>query len=229
MRINDVGEAISKNKRSHARKAGRRSASSSSTSGRNPIDRMGTEKLFSPNENIFRKGQSARHIYKVKFGCIRTYANLSDGRRVVSAFYFPRNYFGLEVRDKHIISAEAITPSMVLVIRRQALTLRATTDIVVAKHLLAITNVELQRAQNHSLLLRNKSAHERVANFLFELKKRNRRKEVDLLMSRQDIADHLNLKIETVSRALTRLEKKSAISFLTHRRIAVHIRQLWAT
>ena len=164
---------------------------------------MGTEKLFSRNENIFRKGQSARHIYKVKFGCIRTYANLSDGRRVVSVFYFPRNYFGLEVRDKHIISAEAITPSMVLVIRRQALTLRAATDIAVAKHLLAITNVELQRAQNHSLLLRNTSAHERVVHFLFELKKRNRRKEVDLLMSRQDIADHLNLKIETVSRALT--------------------------
>jgi CRP-like cAMP-binding protein len=162
-------------------------------------------------------------------GCITNTLGFDLRQAQVSAFYFPRNYFGLEVRDKHIISAEAITPSMVLIIRRQALTLRAATDIAVAKHLLAITNVELQRAQNHSLLLRNKSAHERVANFLFELKKRNRRKEVDLLMSRQDIADHLNLKIETVSRALTRLEKKSVISFLTHRRIAVHIRQLWAT
>ncbi len=87
-----------------------------------------------------------------------------------------------------------------------------------------ITNVELQRAQNHSLLLRNYS-DERVGNFLFEMKKRNRRKEVDLLMSRQDIADYLNLSLETVSRAFTRLENKSAISLLTPQRVAIHFRK----
>ena len=87
--------------------------------------------------------------------------------------------------------------------------------------MLHITSLELQRAQNHSLLLRNYS-EERVGNFLFEMKKRDRRREVELLMSRQDIADYLNLSLETVSRAFTRLEKNSAISLLTPQRVAVN-------
>ena len=72
--------------------------------------------LFSRKERIFRKGRSARHIYKVEFGCIRTFTKLNDGRRLVIAFYFPGDYFGLEMQAKHNVSAEAITPSMVRII-----------------------------------------------------------------------------------------------------------------
>ena len=92
------------------------------------------------------------------------------------------------------------------------------------QQLLEITDIELRRAQNHSLMLSG-SADERVANFLFEMKKRNRQKEVDLLMSRQDIADHLHLAIESVSRTFARLEELSVVSLLTHRCVAVHIRK----
>ncbi len=185
---------------------------------------MGIEKLVSRKQLIFRNGQSASHIYKVVSGCICTYANRSDGSRLIIGFYFSGDYFGLELRKKHLVSAEPITPSLVLVIRRRALAAHAANDLAVAKHMLAITNAELQRAQNHSLLLRN-SAHKRVANFLFEMKQRNRRKEVELVMSRQDIADYLNLTIETVSRSLKKLKRKSAISRVTTRSVTVHLRK----
>ena len=190
----------------------------------NTIDRMGSEKLLSRDETIFRKGQSAAAIYKVESGCIKTYSNLRNGRPMIIAFYFPGDYFGLELRKRHIISAETITPSMVIVISKKTLISLAANGVSVAENMLAITNVELQRVQNHSLLLRN-SAYERVANFLFEMKQRNRRKEVDLFMTRQDIADHLNLTIETVSRTLKRLRRKSVISNLTWRRVTVHLRK----
>jgi CRP/FNR family nitrogen fixation transcriptional regulator len=216
---------VSKSKKSLVRRNGRRPELPISRSGRNPIDRLGIETQFSRNEKVFRKGQSARHIYKVIFGCVRTFIKLSDGRRLINSFYFPGDYFGLEMHKKHILSAEAATPSMALVIGKKALTSRAATDIAVSKYMLNITNVELQRAQSRSLLLRN-SIDDRVANFLFEMKKRNqRKKDVDVLMKRQDIADHLNVTIETVSRALTRLENKSAISFRTHRRIVLRFRK----
>jgi CRP/FNR family nitrogen fixation transcriptional regulator len=216
---------ISKSKKYFVRWSGKRPATPIPMSGRNPIDRLGIETLFSRNETIFCKGQSARHIYKIAFGCVRTFIKLSDGRRLINSFYFPSDYFGLEMHEKHNLSAEAATPSMVLVIGKKELTSRAAIDIAVSKYMLNITNVELQRAQNRSLLLRN-SIDDRVANFLFEIKKRNqRKKDVDVLMSRQDIADHLNVTIETVSRALTRLENKSAISFRTHRRIVLRFRK----
>jgi CRP/FNR family transcriptional regulator, nitrogen fixation regulation protein len=184
---------------------------------------MGVTKLYAKAEKIFRAGKPARHIYKVESGCVRTYAT-GKGGRIVSDFYFDGDYFGLEMRDKHAVSADAVAASTIRVIGRRAIATRIATDIAVAKHMLAITNAELQRTQAHGLLLRS-AAHERVANFLFEMKKRNRRKEVYLLMSRRDIADHLNLTIESVSRALARLKKGSVISFLSHRRVAVHIRK----
>ena len=217
MRNDVVGKASSKTKKSLARR--RRQATSPPS--RSPIDRMGSSLLFSRGEEVFRSGQASRHIYQVESGCIRTYANQSDGRRLILAFYFPGDYFGLEMRKTHRISAEATTPSSVRRFATKALALRAATDGAVARHMMHITNVELQRAQNHSLLLRNYS-DERVGDFLFEMRQRNRRKVVDLLMSRQDIADYLNLSLETVSRTFTRLEKIAAISLLTPQRVAVN-------
>ena len=48
--------------------------------------------------------------------------------------------------------------------------------------------------------------------------------EIDLPMSRQDIADYLGLTIETVSRTLTQLENSSAIAVPSSRRIVLRNR-----
>lgn len=180
---------------------------------------MGTPTSFPSNKKIFNKGETAEYFYRVKSGCIRTYSDLDNGGRRIYAFYFPGDYFGLEAREEHSISAEAVTPSSVRLVKREALVSRAARDIVVANLLLHITTIELQRTQNHNLLLL-KGAHERLVGFLREIQRRNQcQNEVDLPMPRNDIADYLDLTIETVSRAFTRLKNTSTISMLTHRRV----------
>ena len=67
-----------------------------------------------------------------------------------------------------------------------------------------------------------KTASQRVATFLLEMAKRiHSGGEVQLPMSRLDIADHLGLSIETVSRTLTEFEKHSAIAVPASRRIVL--------
>ena len=67
-----------------------------------------------------------------------------------------------------------------------------------------------------------KTAQERVAGFLLEMAERIKAtKEVELPMSRQDIADYLGLTIETVSRTLTSLENSAAIALPSSRRIVL--------
>jgi CRP/FNR family nitrogen fixation transcriptional regulator len=64
--------------------------------------------------------------------------------------------------------------------------------------------------------------HERLFGFLCEIHRHNpSKREIDLPMTRSDIADYLDLTIETVSRAMTRLKNTSAISMLSNRRVVL--------
>jgi CRP/FNR family transcriptional regulator, nitrogen fixation regulation protein len=181
--------------------------------------RLGAPIWFSRNEEIFGEGEPAAYLYEIKSGCIRTYKTLNDGRRRIDAFYIPGDCFGLEVRDDHNVSAEAITRCKTHVIEKKALMARADTDIAIINHLLALTAKELQRAQNHNLLLL-KTAQERVVGFLLDMAERQRSQcEINLPMTRGDIADYLGLTIETVSRMLWKLESISAISIPKRRRV----------
>lgn len=191
------------------------------------IDFIGSMKLtgapvcFSRNEVIYSENRPADHVYKVVSGCVRIYKVLTDGRRRIEAFYLPGDVFGLEMDDEHHFSAEAIADSTILVVKRSALMSLANADGDVARRLWTFTARELQRVRDHMLLL-TRTAQERVASFLLDLAKRlAAAEEIDVPMSRQDIADYLGLTIETISRTLTQLETQAAIALPTSRRIVL--------
>ena len=155
---------------------------------------------------------------------MRTSKILADGRRQIGSFYLPGDIFGLEVDEEHTFSAEAITDSKVLVVKRSALDALAERDNDVARQLWTLTTRELRRVQDHILLL-IKTAQERVAGFLLEMAERRASgNAVELPMSRQDIADYLGLTIETVSRTLTNLENSAAIALPSSRRVVLRNR-----
>ena len=185
---------------------------------------MGATMSYPRNTEIFGENEPAEYLYKVVSGTVRTYKILSDGRRQIGGFYLPGDIFGLEFADEHTLSAEAITDTKVLVIKRSALNSLAGRDVGVAQELFALTGRELQRVQERILLL-IKSAQERVASFLLEMAKRvSAGNSIELPMSRQDIADYLGLTIETVSRTFTFLESTAAIEVPTSRRIVLRNR-----
>jgi CRP-like cAMP-binding protein len=151
-------------------------------------------------------------------------AHQHDGRRQIGAFYMPGEVFGFEAGEEHAFSAEAIVDCKVLVIKRNAIISLAARDSEVAHQLWTMTAAELRRAQGHVMLL-IKTAQERVAAFLLEIAKRSSATtEINLPMSRQDIADYLGLTIETVSRTLTQLENSAAIAIPSSRHIVLRNR-----
>jgi CRP/FNR family nitrogen fixation transcriptional regulator len=188
------------------------------------IEFMGAPMAFHRNAEIYGEGEPADYLYKVLSGTVRTSKVLADGRRQIGAFYLPGDIFGLESGDEHTFSAEAITESQVLVLKRSALVALAARDNDVARQLWTLTSRELRRVQNHTLLL-IQTAQERVTGFLLEMAERlSIGNAVELPMSRQDIADYLGLTIETVSRTLTHLESVAAIEVPTSRRIVLRNR-----
>jgi CRP-like cAMP-binding protein len=184
-----------------------------------PIEIIGVVMPFARNAEIYGANEPVEYLYKVLKGSVRTYKILQDGRRLIEAFYLPGDIFGFEVGDEHTLSAEAIVDCQLCVLRRASVAALAARDSSVARQLCAVTITELQRAQNHVMLL-VRTARQRVAGFLLEMSKRSGDSdEINLPMSRQDIADYLGLTIETVSRSLMQLENAATIALPSLRHI----------
>jgi CRP-like cAMP-binding protein len=185
------------------------------------MEAMGSQMRFGSNEEIFGEGEPAEYVYKVTKGAVRTYKILCDGRRQIGGFYLPGDIFGLEVGKEHQFSAEAINDVTVLLVRRSVIVSLAERDCDIARELWSFTGRELNRVQEHLLLL-VKTAQQRVASFLLEMSARFAATDaIELPMSRQDIADYLGLTIETVSRTITQLASEQAIGLPSARRIVL--------
>ncbi|TSE12834.1 cyclic nucleotide-binding domain-containing protein [Mesorhizobium intechi] len=171
--------------------------------------------FFPAGSEIYAQGEKAGAFYQVKFGAVRIYRLLADGRRQISAFHLAGETFGFEADTTHHFFAEAINATGVLAFRFSA-------GADMSHQLLPLALKGLTRAQEHLLVLGRQNAIERVAAFLVDMAERQGGlRQVELPMSRMDIGDYLGLTIETVSRVFTRLKDKGVIRLLNLRSIEI--------
>lgn len=183
---------------------------------------LGAVRSFSRDQEIFGEGDPASFFYKVTSGTVRTYKLLIDGRRQIDAFHLQGDIFGLEAGNEHRFAAEAIQDVKLRAFRRRGLGEMIETDPAAINGLLLAMAKSLERAQDHMLLLGRKCAREKIATFLLGISDRiSNVKTIELPMSRTDIADHLGLTIETVSRTLTQLQRERVIEIPCGRRVIV--------
>ena len=167
---------------------------------------------FDKGDELFAEGDAAEYFYKVVSGTVRTCKLLSDGRRQIDAFHLPGDVFGLESGPEHRFTAEAVEPVVVEAYRRSHFTSLLHDDPAFGEQLMASMLQSLERAHEHMVLLGRKTAQEKMATFLLDLAERlDRSDRVELPMQRTDIADHLGLTIETVSRTLTQMVRAGLI------------------
>lgn len=176
---------------------------------------------FTANEQIFGENEPADFIYTVVSGATRSVRLLDDGRRHIGAFHLPGDVFGLERGEAHRFTAEAVGGSRIGLVRRTVLERAAEQDSDVARRLRSLTANALEDLQDHMLLLGHRCASQRVELFLMRLARRAASATVDLPMSRCDIADHLGLTLETVSRSLNQLVRDRTIELPSVRRVVV--------
>ncbi|MCP4562976.1 MAG: helix-turn-helix domain-containing protein [Bosea sp.] len=177
---------------------------------------------FKKGQTIFSEGSAALHFYEVVSGTVRTSQLLKDGRRQIDAFHLKGDLFGFEASSQHRVGAEVVEDAMLRIYQRSQLERMLAEDAEFAQRVVVAMMHAIERAQSHMLLLGRKSALERIATFLLDMSGRlSEMSHLDLPMSRSDIADHLGLTIETVSRTFTELERKGVIELPSHRRSIV--------
>ena len=178
-----------------------------------------TQAMATPlGTTLARSGEPRTHVYTVTEGALRLVRTLADGRRQVNGFVLPGDYVGLSGSDHHRYDIEAIADSRVCrVPTAQMRDLRQQFPHLERK-LLQRACQELDAAQDNALALARLQPPERLAAFLLHLAEREARldirigKRIMLPMGRGDIADHLGLTMETVSRTFTKLRQQGLIA-----------------
>ena len=169
-------------------------------------------------QTIVLEGDPCSHCFRVLTGAVRLYKGIADGRRQLIDFLVAGDCFGL-LGARYSYNVEAITQTTLSKTPRAALAAAVREQPALADRLIEHAAAELARAHEHMLLLGRKSAQEKVASLLVELARRigadAAKPAFRLPISRQEMADHLGLTIETVSRTMTRLKEDGLIALPT--------------
>lgn len=167
---------------------------------------------------LFQQGDHFHAVYAVRAGGIKTSLTGPDGTEQITGFYLPGEVVGLDGvgQEKHGVTATALESTAVCAIPFSHLEGLTTTLPGLQHHLFRLLSREIQADQQLLLLLGKRSAEARLAAFLLSLAARYQRRGLSgqrllLPMSRTDIANHLGLTIETVSRLFSRLQQAGVI------------------
>lgn len=163
---------------------------------------------------LVTEGEPNENLYIVLEGSFRLTKFLEDGRRQITGFLFRGDFFGVRPTEACAYTAEALENSLVCRFPHAYLDDMATRFPGIKDRLIARGQTEYHKAQDHIVLLGKKNAEERVMSFL-ELVRRSTAAtsaQVPLSMSRQDIADYLGLRHETLSRTLAALKENGSLA-----------------
>jgi CRP/FNR family transcriptional regulator, anaerobic regulatory protein len=139
---------------------------------------------------------------------------MPDGRRCIIDFLLPGDLMGFIESADRPVSAEAVTEVTLVCYSRASCDRLAEASAAMRADLLGHISDNLLVAHQHLFVLGCQKAKERVASFLLRLVDRQglgRGDLLDLAMGRQDIADHIGLTIETVSRMIAALKGEKII------------------
>jgi CRP/FNR family transcriptional regulator, anaerobic regulatory protein len=172
------------------------------------------------SEHLFREGDSFQALYAVKSGALKTYTIDSQGREHVLGFHIAGELVGLDgiYSGHNRCNAVALQTTSVCALPYPRLEQLIHEIPGLQTQVLRVMSRELS---GNAQLATDHSAEERLAGFLINLSRRYARRGLPpsrllLPMPRRDIARHLRLATETVSRLFARFQEQGMVA--VHRR-----------
>ncbi len=182
------------------------------------LNQCTVRRQIAPESFLMHQHSEARSVYMVEDGVMMMERNSSTGRRQVVAFIHPGNFIGIAQYKYYEFSVSALTPATVRELPMRAFLPLQEEIPQLKENVRDIGGNILAHALDQVFALGQKKAHERVCFLLQQLHSRKpdpRTRMVELVMTRQDIADYLGLTIETVSRAFSKLKRDGVIDIFS--------------
>lgn len=164
---------------------------------------------------VFRAGQPRHSLYLVHAGFFKTCLISEDGREKITGFRLRGDLLGLDALDMSNYACDAIALDVGEVWELPFANLRESLPEF-QQRITSILAGEIRRDWHWMLALGTLSAEQRVATFLLDLAGRLEAlgfsaRRLTLRMTRAEIGNFLALKLETVTRALSKLQAQGLI------------------
>jgi CRP/FNR family transcriptional regulator len=168
---------------------------------------------------LYRSGDKVDSFFMIRSGCIKEIDESAGRHGAVVNFALPGEMLTLQSLGDNCSNTTsiAVEPSFICVVPGSAFGQMAQDSQRIAAELIRLIAQAGTAARDMLTLIRDKGALQRVSGFLLNISGRLqirgvRGREFRLAMNRDDIADYLGLRSETVSRCLTELARRELIS-----------------
>ena len=179
---------------------------------------IGQGRPIKRGEGLYRAGEPFRSLYAVRVGFFKSSVISEDGREQVTGFHMSGELMGMDAisSDTHTCDAIALEDSEVCELPFAEIEDLARRVPNLQRHLYKVMSREIVDDHKVMLLLGNMKAEERLAAFLINLSHRFAVRgysatSFHLRMTREEIGSYLGLKLETVSRILSRFQEQGLI------------------
>lgn len=172
---------------------------------------------FQEHDFLFRQDDPFQAIYAVRSGMFKSYAIDQEGNERILGFHLPGELVGLDAiyTQKYPANVMALDTASICTVPYNDL-MKLSEQIPSLQHqLLRLLSKEINSV---SALTYDSSADQRLAIFLWGLSKRYEQRgysgtAFNLSMPRRDIANHINMAPETISRLFKRMQDQGLIRF----------------
>jgi CRP/FNR family transcriptional regulator len=177
-----------------------------------------TSRKISRGEALYRTGDHFKSIYAIKSGSFKTVVTLRDGREQITGFQIVGEPLGMDgvCSEHHTCDAVALEDSTLCIIPFRLLEGLCHDITLMQQHVHRLMSGEIVRESGLMMLLGSMCAQERVSAFLLNISRRLQVRsysatEFNLRMTREEMGSYLGMKLETVSRMLSKFQKEKLI------------------
>ncbi len=201
--------------------------------GLNPVELEAVDKLVNRRrpvkrgDYLYRVGGALGSLFAIRVGFLKSCVLHDDGREQVAGFHMSGDLIGLDAigTGEHVCDAIALEDCEVCEIPLASLEGLSRDIPSLQQHFHRIMSREIVRDYGVMLLLGSMRAEERLAAFLLNLSQRFAARgyspiEFNLRMTREEIGSYLGLKLETISRVLSRFQSDGLLEVRNKR---IHI------
>ena len=181
---------------------------------------------FDKGGTIALDDDNTEYVFNVREGSVKISRLGTSGQRQIMGFLFSGDFFGATSSDEKSLYAEAISSVKLCRWERKKFEDLLVLYPAMDKQYHTIMSKRLDETMDLAYSLGQLTADQRLAGFLLHIAERQKEigeteDEITLPMSRTDIADYLGLKIETVSRGLSKMKAEGIIKIPSQRCVQI--------